>query len=166
MKRFLPAFGIICLLIATSLGDETNGLLLTAQKTVLGKTKNRESALSDYSMVKRDLALKVEATNTSLTDMPEGSITCTIIVKRRDGDYEKYTDTQPFPPLKASAETRITIGKVKTRGLESSGDRRDEDAIAGWEIVVKHNNVVTAKLTSGGGYEKLLGESKTGSNDD
>ena len=102
----------MCLLAATALGDEANGLLVTAQKTVLDRSKDRE-AFNDWAQVNKALAIKVEATNTSMADMPEGTITCTVIVKRWGRSpilYEKYTETQPFPPLKTSAETRLTIG--------------------------------------------------------
>ena len=165
MRRYLSALGLMCLLVATSLGDEANGLLLTAQKTVLDRTKDRE-AFYDWAQVNKALALKVDATNTSLTDMPEGSITCTIVVKRwghTPALFEKYTDTQSFPPLRASAEARLTIGKVKMSGYETSANRREfQDSIEGWQIVVKHGGKETLKMTSTSEYDKLVGEAKQG----
>jgi len=153
----------MCLLIAASLGDEANGLLLTAQKTVLDRSKDRD-AFGDWAMVQKALALKVIATNTSMQDMPEGTITCTVIVKRwgcSPPRYEAYTDKQPFPPLKASAETRLTVGKVKMSGYETTNNRREfQDSIEGWQIVVEHGGVETLKMTSTSEYDKLLEEAK------
>jgi len=161
MRKFLPVFGLMCLLVAAGLGDEANGLLLTAQKTVLDRSKDRD-AFGDWARVEKALALKVIATNTSMTDMPEGTITCTIVVRRWGHSpplYEAYTDTQPFPPLKASAEARLTLGKVKMSGYETTNNRREfQDSIEGWQIVVKHGDVETLKMTSTSEYDKLLGE--------
>lgn len=165
MKTFVPLFALMSLLlVATGLADEANGLLVTAQKTVLDRTKDRD-AFGDWDKVKKALALKVEATNTSMKDMPEGTISCTIIVKRWGYDmrFEKYSDTQPFPPLKTSAQTRLTIGKVKMSGYETSANRREfQDTIESWQIVVKHNGVETLKMSANAEFDKLVKSAKPG----
>ena len=163
--KYLATIGMMFVLMASAPGDEQNGLLLSVQKTVLDKAKTPH-AFDDWTKVDKALALKVTASNTSLSDMPAGTITCTLVIKRWGHDpaeYVSYTKTEPFPPLKTSEEINMVLCKTKVGGYESSADRREfQDSIEGWQIIVKHGEVETLNMTSNGDYDKLLAESKPG----
>jgi hypothetical protein len=163
----VPLAWLCGLLLLTSVGlaEEANGLRLTAQKTVLDKETNRD-AFDQWDKVDKALGLKVAAVNTSFKDLPEGTLEYTVIVKRwgRSPElYESYTGTEKFPALIKGADANLVVGKVPMSGYEIGGNRKQfQDSIEGWQVIVKHADKETIKLTSTAAFVKLLPKAKPG----
>ena len=163
MKSFVLWLAVLGLLINCAWAEEANGLRVTAQKTTLEKDKDRD-AFYDWDKVDKALGLKVAAQNVSFKDMPEGTLSFVVIVKRwgRIPEvFESYSGTVKLPALVKGAEANLTVGKVPLSGYEAGGNRKQfQDTIEGWQIIVKHAGVETIKLTSTGTFEKLQHKAK------
>ena len=155
----------IFLLVSVSYAEEANGLRLTAQKTLLEKSKDRD-AFHQWDKVDKALGLKVAGKNVSFSDLPEGTLEYTVIVKRwghTPERFESYTGTEKFPALKRGDDANLTVGMVPMSGYEIGGNRKQfQDSIEGWRITVTHGDVETIKITSTSTFEKLLGKAKPG----
>ena len=164
MKRHLSLLLTLLCLTTAGLGEEKNGLRLTAQKTTLERDKDRDGS-SYWDRVEKALGLKVSAKNVSMKEMPEGTIDSTVIVKRwgySPPKIERYSSTEKLPPLKPGAEANVVSGKVAIGGYERGGDKRYQDSIEAWQVIVKHNGTETCKITSTGTFEKLNARAKDG----
>lgn len=145
--------------LGAALGEEANGLRLTAQKVTLDKDKDKD-AFDQWDKVKKALGLKVAARNTSFKDMPEGTLEYVVLVKRwgRVPEViESYTGSEKLPALLKGADVNLTIGKVPMSGWEIGGNKKQfSDSIEGWQIVASHEGKQTVKITSTAAFEKLL----------
>lgn len=159
MKIFVVVvIGMVCCAVS-GFAAEANGFRLSAQKTLLEKEKDR-NAFSQWDRVEKALGIKVVAQNVSLTDLPEGTLYYSVIVKRWGSSpaiYENYTGTEKLPALSRGAEANLTIGKVPLNGYESGSNRKQyQDSIEGWQIIARHGETETIKITSTSSFEKLL----------
>ncbi|HEX8312197.1 MAG TPA: hypothetical protein VF614_12815, partial [Chthoniobacteraceae bacterium] len=143
---------------ADGFAEEANGLRVLVQKTTLEREKDRD-AFYQWDKVDKALALRVSAKNISFKEMEEGTVSYTVIVKRwgyTPIKYDRHSSSEPFPALKAGAEKDLKIGKVPIGGYEIGGNRKQfQDSIEGWQVVVKHGDKETIKLTSTASFDKL-----------
>ena len=163
MNRTFAALLTFLILATSALGEEANGLRVTAQKVLLEKDKDRD-AFDQWDKVEKALGLKVVARNVSFKDLPEGTLEYTVIVKRwgRTPEFfESYSGSEKLPALVKGAETNLTVGKVPMSGYEVGGNRKQfQDTIEGWQVVVKHGATETIKIASTSSFDKLLPKAK------
>jgi hypothetical protein len=165
MKNFLLTGFAFLSMAAIGIAEEANGLRLTAQKTLLEKTSDRDSD-AYWEKVDKALGLKTMLQNVSLKAMPEGSMEYIVIVKRWGHTptlYEKYEGTEKVPALLAGGKAELTVAKVPIAGYEAGGNRKlYQDSVEAWQIKVSHEGKETVKLTSTSAFEKLLAKAKPG----
>ena len=165
MKIFVVLVSAFLTLATWSGAEEANGVRLTAQKTLLEKSKDRD-AFNQWDKVEKALGIKAVVQNISLKSIPEGSIEYIVIVKRwgrTPTAYEKYQGTEKVPALLTGAKADLTLAKVPLGGYEIGGNRKQfQDSIEGWQLTITHEGKETVKLTSTSSFEKLLAKAKPG----
>jgi hypothetical protein len=125
-----------CLLDA-AVAEDKDGLRVSVVKKTIDRNDARPST---YREIDRLMGLNLTMRNISMKDMPAGSLTYTILVRRwaidEAGKIERFTGTREVPELKPAVETSMPIGEFRIGGHMHGTSARHVDSMVGWKVVV------------------------------
>lgn len=155
---WLGALLFAALLIPPTLSaQEKNGYRILVQKTTLARDDERNQGYY-YDKIDRTLGLKVNVRNISMKVKPEAVIEYFLIVKRWGYSpmrFEKYTGTEPLPSLKQQEAADFVLGKARIGGYSKNNNKRYQDEVEAWKVVIKEEGVEVAAFQSGSSFDKV-----------
>jgi hypothetical protein len=135
-RLFVAGLFLACLPYA-AVAEDRDGLRVSVVKKTIDRNDGRPSPYRD---IDRLMGLSLTMRNISMKDMPAGSLTYTILVRRwaidEAGKIERYTGTCEVPDLKPAVETSMPIGEFRIGGHMHGTSARHVDSMLGWKVVV------------------------------
>ncbi|CAA9236155.1 MAG: hypothetical protein AVDCRST_MAG42-1842 [uncultured Chthoniobacterales bacterium] len=135
---------LLCLAVGDSRAEEKQGIRVDVAPHMAENRSDRAPSRAGVIEVDKTMAMKVSVKNTSMKDLPQGSIAYTFIVERWNADekesYSSYTGTHEVRALRPAEQTQLDVGTYKIGGHRHGTSPRHEDKLGGWKIVVSHGD--------------------------
>jgi len=166
MKSCLRLFPKLALLlvfsqffpIPSASAQEKNGYRISVQKTTLARDDYRGGGYY-ADKIDRTLALKVNIRNIGMKVKPEATIEFVILVKRwgyAPPRIEKFSGTEKLASLKQQEFADFTLGKVRIGGYANYGNKRYQDDVEAWKVLIKEEGIEAASFQSGSSFDRLF----------
>ncbi len=133
-------------------------------KSTIEKNDDRDRSWG-LDRVDRTLGLKILAKNISMRPFDEGLLEWTIIIERwgySPSRYERYKGMQKLDPLKPGESVNLTAGESSIGGY-GGYNKRYQDKMEAWQVVVKHASGTTISVQSGSSFDRLYAKAKDAS---
>lgn len=166
MKTLLLTLFCIFSIAPILQAEDKDGYRIIVQKTTLERDDTRGRNLYD-DRIDRTLGLKVNFKNISMKEKAEATVDYSIIVSRwgfSTPRYEKYTGSEKLAALKQQEGADLTLGKARIGGYANFGNKRYQDKVEAWEVVIKQADGTATSMQSNSSYARMAEKSVKPSN--